>query len=299
MDMTLIFHQAALGDFVLILPLQRSLRGEVAVVTHWSHGRLATQMLGPMKTLDAELLDFARLHSLPGPRTVSPAVGELLSAATTIISFVSDGHDAWAKNVERLAPQAQVVCLPTRPPAEWKRPVGVYHRKLLLEAGLKLAAAASPITRLDQSAGPWVVHPGSGGRDKCWPMERFEALLMRMQEAGLSTQVIYGEAEAARWPEELRRAWAERHGAECVADLPALVNLLAEARGYLGNDSGPTHLAAVMGLPTVALFGPTDPRVWRPQGSAVTVVAPPTPRPMDWLDAETAWAGLSSASASA
>ena len=55
----------------------------------------------------------------------------------------------------------------------------------------------------------------------------------------------------------------------CVArDLPlrVLAALLARAGAYVGNDSGVTHLAAASGAPTIALFGPTDPRVWAPLG---------------------------------
>lgn len=55
----------------------------------------------------------------------------------------------------------------------------------------------------------------------------------------------------------------------------ALVELsrhLAAARLYLGNDSGVSHLAAAVGCPTVAVFGPTEPRVWAPRGARVKVL---------------------------
>lgn len=51
-----------------------------------------------------------------------------------------------------------------------------------------------------------------------------------------------------------------------------LAELLTRARTYIGNDSGPTHLAGIMGMATVALFGPTDPRVWKPLGPDVRVI---------------------------
>ena len=47
---------------------------------------------------------------------------------------------------------------------------------------------------------------------------------------------------------------------------------LAGARVFLGNDSGITHLATAAGCPTVAVFGATDPRVWAPRGTHVTVL---------------------------
>ena len=45
------------------------------------------------------------------------------------------------------------------------------------------------------------------------------------------------------------------------------------ARVYIGNDSGITHLAAAVGTPVVAIFGPTDPAVWAPRGERVAVVS--------------------------
>ena len=48
-----------------------------------------------------------------------------------------------------------------------------------------------------------------------------------------------------------------------------LFNELRTASLFVGNDSGPSHLAGIMGLPTIALFGPTDPAVWKPLGPRV------------------------------
>lgn len=71
-------------------------------------------------------------------------------------------------------------------------------------------------------------------------------------------------------------------GARVVSrdSLLAVAGALAGATLYLGNDSGITHLAAAAGCPTVAVFGPTDPAVWAPQGPHVRVVhAAPWPVP--------------------
>ena len=56
-----------------------------------------------------------------------------------------------------------------------------------------------------------------------------------------------------------------------IADLYDLACWLAKARLYIGNDSGITHLAAAVGTPVLALFGPTDPEVWAPRGQHVRV----------------------------
>ena len=56
-----------------------------------------------------------------------------------------------------------------------------------------------------------------------------------------------------------------------IDDLYELACWLARARLYVGNDSGITHLAAAVGTPVLALFGPSDPAVWAPRGANVRV----------------------------
>ena len=56
------------------------------------------------------------------------------------------------------------------------------------------------------------------------------------------------------------------------APLLEVAHQLQQCRCYLGNDSGITHLAAMLGVPTVAIFGPTDPKIWRPVGPLVKVI---------------------------
>jgi ADP-heptose:LPS heptosyltransferase len=67
----------------------------------------------------------------------------------------------------------------------------------------------------------------------------------------------------------------ELPGARRFEDLYDLACWLASARIYIGNDSGPTHLAAAVGTPVVALFGPSDPAVWAPRGLHVAIAAAP------------------------
>src|SRR5690606_28215158 len=126
----------------------------------------------------------------------------------------------------------------------------------------------------DRGTGRWVggegivVHPGSGSLAKCWPLERHAELIRRLRGAGRKVKVIAGEAERER----LGDAAIEQLGADETVWPATLVELhqhLLSAGAYVGNDSGPTHLAGIIGVPTVALFGPTDPRVWCPVGPRV------------------------------
>ena len=59
-----------------------------------------------------------------------------------------------------------------------------------------------------------------------------------------------------------------------LVDAPLLevARQLQQCKCYVGNDSGITHLAAMLGVPTIALFGPSDPTTWHPVGPSVRVI---------------------------
>lgn len=286
--MNVVFHQAALGDFALILPLLRGLDGPTTLVTPWSRGRLAAALIDSVSAMDIEMFEFTRLYSETGPHTLGPLVADLFDAATTMISFVNDRDDFWAANVVRLAPRANVVCLATRPPAdlehECRGHVVDWHAQELMSHGI--TATDPGVAPTGDPAGPIVVHPGSGGREKCWPRERFEQLMDRLHAARRPVRVIYGEAEVSRWPRPVLDRWHTDYHAVGCGSLESLVEQMLGASRYLGNDAGPTHLAAQLGLPTTALFGPTDPAVWAPRGPSVEVIAPDSPMAMQWLDVD-------------
>lgn len=116
-----------------------------------------------------------------------------------------------------------------------------------------------------------MLHPGSGGRDKCWPLERFVALAEALDMVDVAWMVGPAETEVARVLQDRP---------EPVLFEPQLLDAakqLAACDLYIGNDSGMTHIAAAIGLPTIAIFATTDPRIWRPLGEHVTVVAPDKP----------------------
>lgn len=115
-----------------------------------------------------------------------------------------------------------------------------------------------------------VMHPGSGGREKNWPLEHFITVARKSTSP---VTFLGGPAEQERG---LDRALSqEGFSVTRPESLQELASILYEAERYLGNDSGVSHLAAFMGTQSIVLFGPTDPRVWRPLGEWVTVMSSP------------------------
>ncbi len=275
---TIVFHHGALGDSVLTWPLLRALPA-CTFVAPSGKARLAAKYLG-VTPIDIDTPDLSRLHAPDAP---TPSRLRL-SASDQIISFVASARDAWATNIRRLAPQARCAFVEPRPNHDLDHHLAEYHRRQLIEQGFDLTpAGAEPRINPD---GPVVIHPGSGGVDKCWPAERFERLIEHFNAIGRPVVVLLGEAEAERWSGETLERWQRLHHLVWPRDLVALGQAIAGASVFIGNDSGPTHLAAQLGVPTVALFGPTAPRVWSPIGPAVRVLAPPAPAEMTWLDVQ-------------
>lgn len=115
----------------------------------------------------------------------------------------------------------------------------------------------------------YVIHPGAGSPAKCWPLESFAALAGRLGSA----VIVLGPVEADLWPDEAIAALAGRLTVLKCPSLKTLAGVLAGAAGYVGNDSGVSHLAAALGSPAVALFGPTRPEHFAPIGARTRVVS--------------------------
>lgn len=270
-----VFHQAALGDFILIFPLLRRLAPAVIVAPR-GKALLAARVISGVEAIDIEQRQFTLLHGEDGAEMMGELLRRRLATAAGIVSFVSDGGDYWARNMRRLAPRTPLYCLSPRPAPAWNSHVTAWHEHQLQQLGLSLPAAI-PIARRFNADGPIIIHPGSGGRDKCWPVDRYAALAQRLHRRG-PIRCILGEVEAEQPPEDFSAL-----NPEIISTLDALRDILETARLYIGNDAGPTHLAAQLGVPTVAIFGPTPPQVWRPLGPNVQVVAPPQPGPVQTI----------------
>lgn len=116
-----------------------------------------------------------------------------------------------------------------------------------------------------------LVHPGSGSAYKCLRSEKLASILQKLEQCGFSPVLVEGPADHDR-VEAVSRLLTNKPPVLRDLDLSQLAGVLVHAERYLGHDSGVTHLAALLGVRTVAVFGPTDHRRWRPRGCQVTIV---------------------------
>lgn len=121
-------------------------------------------------------------------------------------------------------------------------------------AALAAAGARNGALRLAIGAG------ASYGSAKCWLPERFADFAGRLQREHDADVILFGTSGEAAVSAAIRDAMPrpplDLTGKTAIADLPAL---LSECHLFAGNDSGAMHVAAAVGLPVVAIFGPTDP----------------------------------------
>ena len=106
--------------------------------------------------------------------------------------------------------------------------------------------------------GPYaVVHPFAATPDKTWPSQSFMGLTRHVETClGLQPVVIGGPGEDL----SSFRQWHTIAG----APLGEVARLMRDAAFFIGNDSGPAHVAAAFGIPEVVFFGPSDSEVWAP-----------------------------------
>jgi len=121
-----------------------------------------------------------------------------------------------------------------------------------------------------------VLRPGASQANKRWPVERFAAIAQWLRQAhGIASVVNLGPDD--QWV----AAEVKQHFGSGILldglDLRGLVALLAGSTFFLGNDTGPTHIAAALGIKSVVIFGASDSKVWSPWKTEYRLVENPFP----------------------
>lgn len=289
MKRILVIHPGALGDVLLALPAVTCLKRTFprAELTLAIEPRLAGFFHETGVVDRAISLDSLSLHECFTDSPLSPETEDQLSAYDGIVSWFGSHDPTYRRHLEESG--ARILFARPAPPSPVKMHVGRWLLRTLEPWGIASFEISPPRLRVAEgaiaNARRWIaghglsidrlvaVHPGSGAEMKCWPAERF-ANLVNWIEPTLGGSVVLVEGPADATPVSSVLSHLERKppvGHDFP--LPIQAALLAEAKLFIGNDSGLTHLAAAVGAPTMALFGPTDPAIWAPLGPHVTVVA--------------------------
>ena len=290
----LIIRPGAIGDVLLTFPILKALREKysnphLTFVSNTNVLPLAVAFGLAEEVSDYGHVQWSELFSTTGIHT--PAMREQLQHTDLAICWLRDSDGLVERNL-RIAGVGQVVVAPGRPTEDMHvveylaQTVGgstsleVKRYDLLLPSRMETLHNA-----------PIAIHPGSGGAHKCWPAHSFAAVIEQLWNPhrpyrhSHSVLLLAGPADQERLHDILNSIGYPPEPAmlRTLVDAPLLevAQQLQQCKCYLGNDSGITHLAAMLGVPTVALFGPSNPAIWRPQGPSVCVIRE---QPLEQLD---------------
>ena len=287
----LIFHSGALGDFVLTFPLAVAIarvfpQSRIFFITSPQRGAIVESLLRLEWASDED-----GWHALFAPNAQLPPRAASLVTGTTAVFALHAPPAEWSANVSRINPQARMVAVDPRVPAEFTGHATQWMLDQLVSHRVEHAATAQILRSLDSrglggthaGGGGVLIHPGAGSPSKCWPLGSFIELAAKLKSSGLLVRFVIGEVERERWTAADHARLAASAEVVEPTTLRELLQLLGRADAFVGNDSGPGHLAAIAGIPTVTLFGPTSPAVWKPLGPAVT---PLQAQPIDAISVE-------------
>jgi heptosyltransferase III len=288
----LVIHPGALGDVLQAVPALRALAAldGGARVSLAAQPRLAGLLAGAGAVDEALSFDSLGLEGLFADGPVSAALADRLGGYHAVVSWFGARAAPYPERLRALAARAIVappvpeLLAPDAAPV-WRHllstlaPLGVKPNaadRAALVAPLAVslawrerARAAIATLRMGGKRPVLLAHPGAGGEWKRWPPARF-ADVIALAAAGTGCTVLLheGPADAETTADVAARldalGLAGDHARLVEPDLPLLAGALAEARAYLGGDSGVSHLAAAVGAPAVILFPDATREAWSP-----------------------------------
>lgn len=262
-------RSGGLGDFLLTVPFLKVLRQEsetLTVVTRPAFRELVEDDFPDTLWMDSDGREVASLFSRP-----EGSLCERLRSAH-VFSFVGERDCDFRTNLQTCGCEG-VTFLNSRPeqaPHVTEQMFGSTHMSIPSD----LKSRVWLMRRLGGARGLWV-HPGSGSPRKNAPLQTFSQRISELmsEDSFDGLYVLLGEAERPMHG-EVGRAFAPWHPTMVIEPpLPHLRRFMESSAGrFIGNDSGPCHLAAMLGIPVEVFFVTTNPDIWRPLGPDVTVM---------------------------
>jgi heptosyltransferase-3 len=278
----LILRPSALGDTLMLLPALAQLRPLAEVIV--AGRRPGLDFLKPYihSRLDYEGPGWHRLFL----ETIDPGTDLPIPPIDHVVAFLNDPEGRVKVNLKTCLPKTPIHIFPPFPPEGSKIHVALYLCQCLQRSGLPIdgaesieAARRSPMfmNRIQRHRrGKIIFHPGSGGLKKNHPpdfwLELIKQATKRPHYKKGNTLLLLGPAEKPFHGFFKKNIGVIGTQILNSPDREALVSLLSRSPLYFGQDSGITHLAAMHGTPTIALFKNSSISQWKPIGPAVRVI---------------------------
>ncbi len=280
----LLLHAGALGDLVLSIQLVASIEavgnaGELHVLSRTDPGDLS----GLTPSVRRESLESfsAQWLYVDTDAAAEPRLRDAV-AGRCVVNCLGDANSMVHKQLGKLEP-GRLFSFDPRPREGLGSHITGQWIDDLAQQGVRFSTPGRDGSSRSTAERCVLIHPGSGGADKCWPLPCFLKVGRRLREYGVAATFVIGSAEVDRWAKRDLVAILDEFRLVESPSPDELCVLLRAASVFLGNDAGPTHLAALFAVPTVAVFGPTSDSVWRPLGPRVEVFrGDPSSAPTDW-----------------
>ena len=302
----LVIHPGSLGDSLLALEGVRALKRQFpdrrfvwmgqAVI-----GDLLVQCREVDESVSLEGQYFGQLY-FPPEQWTDP-LKALLEPCTHCVGWLNDSDGAIKENLTSFGIEHVMIQSPKSANLERRhaedrfleilKPLGVtgtsQKRTLRLPFDLKNFQRRRDWDEFLESRDSQflVMHPGSGSLHKCVPpslLRKVAASLRQNQKRALV--ILKGPADEEAVDNLISEMGTEDYTLVKEESLLSVAYLLNQATLYIGHDSGITHLASLLGVPCIALFGPTDPGRWAPRGDHVSVIRGPFCQCTHWKDVQ-------------
>jgi len=296
-----ILHPGAIGDCVLLLPLAKFLKESlgcslIELIAHTEYVGFYPGRTCIDKVRAIESLPLHRLFTAVDEFAVEqkdPLI-EAFAGYEYVVSFLGAENEHFEQNLLfaiHCSHSGETTMMPLSGPADEHTSlfyIREFARQNHLETPEQTTLTNAWISALpqDMAAGMdilWrcgigpqdsvcLIHPGSGSRGKCWPVEHFSAIAEIARSQSLEPVFLPGPAEMERLSEQDKQKIQTAAPLLSDMNLENVLSILSCADCFLGNDSGISHVAGAMGKKTIVLFGPTNPSLYRPLGPNVYVI---------------------------
>jgi heptosyltransferase III len=277
----LVIRGGAIGDFVLTLPVLAALRAHYpnATIDILGYPRIASLAVASRLANQVAALEspaLAGFFSRDGHRNADTA--NYFAQFDLILSFLYDPGEIFQSNVARCS-SANFLIGPHRPDESLQLHATEQLLTPLKTLGIRnsdsrprlLLPGVTPI-----KSNSIALHPGSGSILKNWPEENWKELLELLAiKSNRKFLFIGGEAEGERCERLSKIIPPER--VEIAQNLPLveLAQRMKSCAGFIGHDSGITHIAAALDLSGLVLWGPCNAQTWRPQSEKFKLLQHP------------------------
>ncbi len=282
-----VIHPGGLGDVLLSLGALAAMR---TALPHHELVLLAGLEVGTL-LIHCGVIDHAwplesgQLSAIfAGGKQLLGEQREVFSRCDLVVGWLNDHTGSLSRTMQELGVSRVILQSPASAegPHQSERFLQVLQGEIRADVRLSLGLHLSDHVRqagasalqaggIGQAHSLIICHPGSGSIHKCVRSDMWGTLVQGCRARQLTPAVVLGPAD-----EQSALAIQEQNIFELPILRPKSVTILAgivaQAQGFIGHDSGVTHLAALLGVPTVAMFGPTDAQRWAPRGPHVTVV---------------------------